>query len=147
MAAAGTAVGKVWHWRGRSFMRKLVWLHEFVGHILKSSGLSSKAWHRFPRTYKPVDEPWESPLLLLCSHRRQSLQWTLWANCVCVFFSIVSSLWWRLRTLSSGVSRLCFELKYKKKMHFSIPETEVRSGENGSTYVVSMINACFCFFQ
>lgn len=24
-------------------------------------------------------------------------------------------------------------------MHFSIPETEVRSGENGSTYVVSMI--------
>lgn len=31
------------------------------------------------------------------------------------------------------------------KMHFSIPETEVRSGENGSTYVVSMI-ICVVFF-
>lgn len=27
----------------------------------------------------------------------------------------------------------------KVTMHFSIPETEVRAGENGSTYVVSMI--------
>lgn len=30
-------------------------------------------------------------------------------------------------------------------MHFSIPETEVRSGENGSTYVVSVIICVFLF--
>lgn len=46
-----------------------------------------------------------------------------------------------LKDVSSG-SRLCFELK----MHFSIPETEVRSGENGSTYVVSMIMCGFYLF-
>lgn len=31
-------------------------------------------------------------------------------------------------------------------MHFSIPETEVRSGENGSTYVVSVLGACWFSF-
>lgn len=34
---------------------------------------------------------------------------------------------------------------FRAKMHFSIPDTEVRSGENGSTYVVST-TLCLSFF-
>lgn len=51
MAAAGTAGRKVWHWRGRSFMRMPVgtWV---AGPILKSSVVPPPAWHCSTRTYR-----------------------------------------------------------------------------------------------
>ncbi|KAI4801985.1 hypothetical protein KUCAC02_019849, partial [Chaenocephalus aceratus] len=40
----------------------------------------------------------------------------------------------------SGVQGLRQQAVFRAKMHFSIPETEVRSGENGSTYVAYNIH-------
>lgn len=133
MAAAGTAARKVWHWRGRSFMRMLAgtWV---VGRILKSSVV----WPRLAPLSPDLTSGWTvreppPPLLVTADSHCSGLRGETG-----VFLSIPS--WGGLQGLIVGRQAV-----FQVKMHFSIPETEVRSGENGSTYVVSMM-ICFVLF-
>lgn len=97
-----------------------------VGQLLKSSTVCPGLAPLF-QDFQPVDEPSRSLLLLLLLLvTRQSLQWTFSGQT-----GVFSSIPGRRRTAGS----VCVGVK----MHFSIPETEVCSGENGSTYVVSII--------
>lgn len=127
MAAAGTAARKVWHWRGRSFMPVLAgtWV---LGQILKSSVVCPRLAPLYPDWTSgwTVREPPPLPFLVTADRHCSGL-----CGLTGVFFSIPSC---------AGLQRPVVRRRTASqvKMHFSIPETEVRSGENGSTYVVSM---------